>query len=667
MSVFSVIVFFAIALSVAVTFSGVKRAAAGRRGMLSLALLLILLPTLPQALTARLTMRDLPLNADDAFVYEDDSLVPDSGAKALQPDTSEHAVWRRLPLLDGLAMHGAPALPNDFSALPYVNPDAPKGGRLIQSVIGTFDNLNPFVPRGIAAQGINTLVFQPLMARSADEPFSVYGLIAHSARMPDDRSFIVFHINPRARFSDGQAISAEDVVFTFNLLRSKGHAFHRSNYAHVKAATEVNPLTVRFDLDGQNRETPLILAQMPVLPSHLIDPETFDQSTFQIPVGSGPYVVDAVDAGRSITFRRNPAFWARELPVTRGLYNVDEIRFDYYRDVNTQFEAFKAGLYDVRVEQSAARWATAYDFPALTDGRIVRETLPVGTPRPMEGFALNARRGPLADVRVREALGYFFDFAWVNRQLFHGVYARTDSYFSGSPLSSAGVPASARERALFAPFPGAVREDILEGRWRPPEADGTGRDRALARRGLDLLADAGYTLQDGALRDARGTPLTIEIMVKSRDEERLALNFAQSLAPAGIAVDVRLVDEAQYWKRLLAFDFDVILYRWNVSASPGSEQLNRWSAAAADKPGSLNIAGVKSPVVDAAIGALLAATSVEEFTDSVRALDRGLLSGFHAVPLFHADGQWIARRADVERPQTTPLFGPVIDSWWRKP
>ncbi|MGV6872638.1 extracellular solute-binding protein [Pseudochelatococcus sp. B33] len=621
---------------------------------------LILFSAAASGVAARPTIPDLPVTADD-------SLVPDSEAKTPLPLTGEDAQWRRLPLLDGLAMHGAPQLPDDFAALPYVNADAPKGGRLVQSVLGTFDNLNPFVPKGIAAQGITTLVFQPLMARSADEPFSVYGLVAHSARMPEDRSFIVFHINPRARFSDGQAISAEDVVFTFNLLRKKGQMYYRSYFAQVKEAREINPLTVRFDLTGENRETPLMLAQMPILPAHLIDPETFEQTTFQIPVGSGPYVVAAVDAGRSITFRRDPHFWARELPVTRGLYNADEIRFDYYRDVNTQFEAFKAGLYDVRVEQSAARWAVGYDFPAVSDGRVVRETLPVGTPRPMEGFALNGRRGALADVRVREALGYFFDFPWVNRQLFHGLYKRTESYFSGSPLSSAGVPASVRERALLAPFPGAVRDDILEGRWRPPEADGTGRDRTLARKGLDLLASAGYTLQDGALRDAGGVPLVFEIMVKSREEERLALNFAQSLQPAGITANVRLVDEAQYWKRLLAFDFDVILYRWNVSASPGSEQTNRWSSAAADRPGSLNITGVKSPAVDAAIAALLAAKTTEEFTDSVRALDRALLSGFHVVPLFHADGQWIARRAGIGRPETTPLFGPVIDSWWRKP
>lgn len=665
MSVFLVIVIFAIASSVTVPLFRVKHGSTSTRlanysPAITITLFLLYFSTGTSELTAGPLIRDLPLTADNPVAVH-------ASAESERPSGTDKAHWLDLPLRTGLAMHGTPDLPEDFPALPYVNASAPKGGRLVQSVLGTYDNLNPFVPRGIAAQGINTLVFQPLMARSANEPFSVYGLIAHAARMPDDRRFIVFHINPRARFSDGHAISAEDVVFSYNLLRKKGQAFHRSNFAHVQSATEIDPLTVRFDLDGTNRETPLIVAQMPILPAHLIDAETFEHTTFQTPVGSGPYVVAGVDAGRSITFRRDPGFWAQDLPVTRGLYNFDEIRFDYYRDVNTQFEAFKAGLYDVRVEQSAARWAIGYDFPAITDGRIVREVLPVGTPRPMEGFAFNGRRGALADVRVREALGYFFDFPWVNRQLFHGVYARTDSYFSGSALSSAGRPASARERTLLAKFPGMVREDFLEGRWLPPRADGTGRDRKLARKGLDLLAGAGYTLQDGALHDANGKPLNFEIMVKSRDEERLALNFAQSLRPAGISADVRLVDEAQYWKRLLAFDFDVILYKWNVSASPGSEQLNRWSSAAAERSGSLNITGVKSPAVDAAIDALLAARGREEFTDYVRALDRALLSGFHVVPLFHADGQWIARRADVERPQMTPLFGPVIDSWWRKP
>ncbi|MFT0892097.1 extracellular solute-binding protein [Pseudochelatococcus sp. G4_1912] len=628
------------------------------------------------ALFMLLAVSFMPLTVHAKPVIRDLTEHQETAVDELPGDHSED--WKNLPLLDALAQHGEPQLPDEFTALPYVNPDAPKGGRLVQGVTGTFDNLNPFTPKGIAAQGITNLVFQPLMARSADEPFSLYGLVANAVRMPDDRSFIIFHINPRARFSDGHPITAEDILFSFNLLRSKGQMFYRSFYGQVTHVDEIDPLTVRFDITGGNRETPMILAQMPVLPSHLIDDQTFEQATFQTPVGSGPYVVAEVDAGRSISFKRDPNFWAQDLPITRGLYNFDEIRFDYYRDVNTQFEAFKAGLYDVRIEESAARWATGYDFPAMKDGTIIKETLPLATPRPMYGFALNTRRGPLADIKVREALAYFFDFPWVNRNLFHDLYTRTGSYFSGSALSSQGVPASAGERALLAPFPDAVRPDIMEGTWRPPEADGSGRDRTLARKGLDLLASAGYTLKGDVLRNESGEPLTFEIMVVSRDQERLALNFAQSLKPAGITANVRLVDEAQYWKRLLAADFDVILYTWNVSASPGSEQLNRWSSASADRPGSLNITGAKSPAIDAMIDALLVAQTQEQFTDAVRALDRTLLSGFYVMPLFHVDERWVARRATVERPEKVPLFvsgsaavgaipGALIDTWWQKP
>lgn len=569
--------------------------------------------------------------------------------------------------LHGLAMHGAPALPAGFTALPYANPDAPKGGRLIQSIIGTYDNLNPYVPKGIAAQGITTLVFQPLMARSADEPFSVYGLIARSVDMPADRSSIVFHLDPDARFSDGHPVTAEDVLFSFNLLREKGQMFYRSFYKQISKAEAPDAMTVRFEIDGDNRETPLILAQMPILPAHRIDPETFEATTFQQPVGSGPYLVDSVDAGRSITFRRNPDFWARDLPVTQGLYNFDEIRFDYYRDVNTQFEAFKAGLYDVRVEPSAARWATEYDFPAIDQGQVVQESFVLGVPKPMYAFAFNTRRPLFADVRVREALGHFLDFPWINRNLFHGLYRRTGSYFAASELSALGQPASPHERALLAPFPNAVRPDIMNGTWRPPEADGSGRDRDQARQGLDLLGQAGFDLAGKTLRNAKGEALDFEIMVSTRDQERLALNYAQSLARMGITARVRLVDEAQYWKRLLSFDYDMILYTWNVSASPGSEQVNRWSSAAADRQGSLNITGAKSPALDAMIEALLAADGREDFTAAVRAFDRVLLSGFYTVPLFHAESQWVARRAEIEHPSRTPMFGPVLETWWRKP
>jgi peptide/nickel transport system substrate-binding protein len=573
-------------------------------------------------------------------------------------------------LRHAIAAYGEPALPADFANFPYVNPKAPKGGTLRQSVLGTFDNLNPFVPKGIAAQGITTLVVQGLMARSADEPFSLYPLVAKAVELPDDRSFITFHLDPRAHFSDGVPITAADVEFSWSLLKTKGQLFHRAYYSGVTRVTILDPHTIRFDLDGANRETALMIAQMPVLPKHAIDPDTFEETTFKRPIGSGPYVVADVDAGRSITFRRDPNFWAKDLPTTRGLYNFDEIRLDYVRDVNTQFEAFKAGLYDMRIEQSAARWATGYDFPAVRDGRIVRETLPVGTPKPMSGFAFNTRRAVFSDIRVREALTDLLDFEWINRNLYYGLYRRCDSYFGDSELSSHGRPASARERALLAPFPGAVRPEILEGRWSPPQSDGSGSDRQLARHAIDLLAQAGFRIDGTQMRRERpggslGEPLAFEIMVVSRDQERLALNFAQSLARIGVAADVRLVDEAQYWKRLKSFDFDMILNTWNVVASPGSEQLNRWSVAAADREGSLNYPGARSPAADAMIDAMLAATSKEDYVAAVRALDRVLLSGSYVVPLFYAPGQWIARRASIKRPKYVPLTGAAVESWWQ--
>lgn len=582
-----------------------------------------------------------------------------AAASAHADDVRRHAI----------AKYGDPALAAGFTHFPYVNPQAPKGGRLVQSVLGTYDNLNPFALKGISAQGLTSLVYQSLMARSADEPFSLYALVAESVELPEDRSYIVFHLDPRARFSDGQPITAADVLFTWALLKEKGKPYHRSYYRKVAKATAPDERTVRFDLaDTKDREIPLVLAMMQVLPKHAIDADSFEATTFKTPIGSGPYVVAAVEPGKSITYRRDPNFWAADLPSTRGLFNFDEVRFDYFRDVNTQFEAFKAGLYDVRMETSAARWATGYTFPALADGRVVREELPLGTPKPMSGFAFNTRRPLFEDVRVREALGFFFDFEWVNRNLFFGLYRRTASYFAGSQLSSHERPATARERELLAPFPGTVRADILDGRWSPPVSDGSGRDRQLARNAFDLLKAAGFDLADGVLRRKdTNEPFAFEIMVASRDQERLALNFSQSLARAGVTARIRLVDEAQYWKRLQTFDFDMILYTWNVSASPGNEQENRWNMASAQRLGSLNYTGARQPAIDAMIAAMLAAHSLDDYVAAVRAFDRVLLSGFYVVPLYHAPGQWVARWAGIRRPDYTPMFGALAESWWREP
>ena len=579
------------------------------------------------------------------------------------------------PLADGaspaaraIAMHGEPALGPDFANLPYVNPAAPKGGRLTLAYDGAFDSLNPYNVRALStAQGLTGNVYQALMMRSTDEPFTLYGLIAQSIETDAARSHVVFHLDPRARFSDGGAITAQDVVFTFNLLKERGRPQQRAALSLIKTIDAPDSLTVRCDLTGANdRELPMILAMMPVLSRLHTDAAHFDEQTLQIPISSGPYVVAEVKPGERLVLRRNPDYWARDLPVTRGLYNFDEIRIDYYRDATAMFEAFKAGLYDFRIESDPTRWRGGYDFPALRDGRVVRQAVPNGLPKGVDGFAFNTRRPVFADPRVREALAMMFDFEWINANLYGGVYRRSTGFFDDSELSSVGRPASPLERALLAPYPDAVRAEVMEGRWTPPVSDGSGRDRALARRALSLLGEAGYTLKDGALANARGESIAFEILVRSRQDERLALAYSQSLSRIGAAATVRLVDEVQFQRRRGRFNFDMMMGTWAASPSPGGEEVGRWGSASANMDSSYNICGAASPAIDAMIAALLAAKTHEDFVAAVRALDRVLISGFYIVPLFYAPDQWIAYSAKLGRPERTPLFGVNTDTWWRK-
>ena len=543
-----------------------------------------------------------------------------------------------------IAMHGAPALAAGFDHLPYANRDAPKGGRLALAYLGAFDSLNPYNVKALStAQGLVGNVYQSLMARSADEPFTLYGLIAQSIETDDARDRVVFHLNPAAHFSDGAEIVAADVLFTFNLLKAKGLPSQRAAYALVKSADAPDDLTVRFDLAGaDDRELPLILAMMPVLSRAHTDSAHFEDQTLQIPVGAGPYKVADVVPGQRLTLARDPGYWARDLPINRGLYNFDEIRIDYFRDASAMFEAFKAGLVDFRLEDDPTRWRDGYGFPAVRDGRVLRATAPYGLPKGISGFAFNTRRSIFADPQTREGLATMFDFEWINANFYAGVYKRSKSFFDDSELSAAGRPASPKERALLAPFPGAVRDDILEGRWAPPVSDGSGRDRALARKALDLLAGAGYALSGATLVDARGRPLSFEILVKTLQEERLALAYSANLARIGVTATVRLVDEVQFQRRRARFDFDMMIGSWIASPSPGNEQRNRWSSAAAAMEGSYNICGAASPAIDAMIAAVVAARDRDDFVAAVRALDRLLLSGFYIVPLFYAPDQWIA-------------------------
>jgi peptide/nickel transport system substrate-binding protein len=573
-------------------------------------------------------------------------------------------------LRHGIAMHGEPALKPGFEHLPYANPQAPKGGRITLALQGTFDALNPLIVLGVAPDVVPRYVLQSLMLRSTDEPFTIYGLIARSVEMPEDRSFITFNLDPRARFSDGHPLTAEDVRFTFEVLKKHGKPFHRSSFGQVKSVEILSPHRIRFDLSGSNdRELPLLIGTtMPIFPAHATDGDNFDKTTLTPPIGSGPYALTEVRPGERVVLTRRKDYWGEDLPVTRGLYNFDEIRYDFYRDANSLFEAFKAGLYDFRIEGDPGQWATGYDIPAVQSGRIIRETVTSRLPKGMNGFVFNTRKAIFGDTRVREALGNLFDFEWVNRNLFFGQLARSDSYFSGSDLASTGRPANERERMLLAPFPGAVREDIMEGRWAPPAGDGSGRDREMARRALSLLSEAGWVLKNDVLvRKETGEPFGFELLVNSRQQERLALNYSQALSRIGIRARVRLVDDVQYWRRLARFDFDMVQWLWPASASPGNEQRNRWSSAAATRGGSHNHSGATSPAIDRLIDALLEAKSREDFVSSVRALDRALLSGFYVVPLFYVKDQWLAYSSDLKKPGTTPLMGTNIDTWWRQP
>lgn len=561
------------------------------------------------------------------------------------------------PVQHAIAMHGQPALPPGFAHLPYADPKAPRGGRIIFGIQGTFDSLNPLIVLGVAPDAVPRYVQQSLLFRSADEPFTAYGLLASRAELDADRRKLAFEIDPRATFSDGAPVTAPDVLFTVEMLKTKGKPFHRSSLARITKASAPSPKRVEFELgDGSNRELPLVIGALPIFAKHATNAETFGDTSFKPALGSGPYAVSEVRPGESLTLKRRKDFWAEDHPLTRGLFNADEIRYDFYRDSNALFEAFKAGLYDVRLEGDPTRWMTGYDIPAVHDGRITRQTLHFDTPKGMTGLVFNTRRPVFSDVRAREALGLLFDFEWVNRNLFHGVYRRAGSFFSDSPLSALGIPADAREKALLAAFPDAVREDILSGTWKPSETDGSGRDREQARKALDLLRVAGYALQDGVLRNGKGEPFTFEITVTSRPQERLALNYAQSLGRLGITANVRLIDDVQYWRRLSAFDFDMIQWTWPASASPGNEQIGRWGAANAERKGSLNYAGVRSPAVDAVLQALLGAREREDFVAAVRALDRLLLSGFYVVPLYYLPDTWLALARDVVMAGRQPAY-----------
>ncbi|RTL54632.1 MAG: ABC transporter substrate-binding protein [Bradyrhizobiaceae bacterium] len=567
-----------------------------------------------------------------------------------------------------IAMHGRPALPPDYTHMPYANPDAPKGGRMVYGVLGTFDSLNPFIVKGVAVQQIRGYVVESLMARGNDEPFTLYGLLANGVETDDARSYVTFHLDPRTKFSDGTPVRAEDVLFSWELMRDKGRPNYRLYYSKVTKAAALDERTIRFDFGGTaDRELPLILGLMPIFAKHAVDTATFEETSMTAPLGSGPYRVTNVKPGASVTLTRNPAYWGADRPAVKGLWNFDEVRLDFYREANGSFEAFKRSLYDFRNETEPLRWHEGYDFPAARSGEVIREEIKTGTPQPTEFLVFNTRRPVFADIRVRQALLLLYDFEWINRNYFFGLYGRAPGYFAGSELSAAGRDADARERQLLAPYIQSVQPDILDGTYHLPVTDGSGRDRDTLRAALDLFKQAGYELDGKDLRNTTThAPLAFEILVTTRDQERIALAYARDAKRAGVTVSVRVVDAVQFDQRKLVFDFDMIQNRWDQSLSPGNEQAFYWGSESASINGTRNYMGAKNPAVDAMIAAMLEARERPDFVSAVRALDRVLISGCYAIPLYNIQRQWIARWNRIEQPERNALTGYLPETWWAR-
>ena len=566
----------------------------------------------------------------------------------------------------GIAMHGKPLHASDFTHVSYVNPNAPKGGNVTFASLGSFDSLNPLIVKGVAAAGIREYVFESLMARAYDEPFSLYGLLAETIDTPEDRSWVSFTLRKEARFSDGKPITVEDVLFSHSLLRDKGRPNHRTYYSKVTKAEKTGPRTVKFTFDAQgDREMPLIMGLMPVLPRHGFSEDIFESTSLTPPIGSGPYRVTEVNPGSHVVYTRNPDYWGKNLAINKGRFNFDQIKYEYYRDDGPMFQAFQKGLFQLWPESDSGRWARGYSFPAFREGRVVREDFPISVPSGMSALVFNTRRPLFADIRVRQALTYMLDFQWLNKNYYFNLYTRTQSFFDRSTLSSHDRAADAREKELLGPFKDAVSPAIMDGTYNLPVSDGTGRNRVNRRKALALLKAAGYELKSGKLVNVKsGMPFTFEILAVSGGQQRLFLKFVESLKGLGIDAHLRLVDSAQYQRRRQTFDFDMIQAFWYASLSPGNEQLFRWSARSADQEGSFNYAGVKNPAADAMIAALLAAKNSDNFVSAVRALDRVLLSGHYVIPLFHQKSQWTARWKQLAHPAKTSLYGYRVDTWW---
>ncbi|QUE74172.1 extracellular solute-binding protein [Stutzerimonas stutzeri] len=559
-----------------------------------------------------------------------------------------------------------PKYPADFTHFDYANPDAPKGGTLREAGFGSFDSLNPFINKGVAADDVG-LIYDTLTAQSLDEPFTVYGLLAERIEKGPNNQWVRFYLRPEARFHDGEPVKAEDVVFTFETLLAKGAPHYRGYYADVEKAVIEGPRQVRFDFKhAGNRELPLILGQLPVLPKHWWADRDFGAGSMEPPLGSGPYRIERVEPGRTIQYARVEDYWGKDLPVNRGFYNFNRIRFDYYRDNNVALQAFKAGQFDYWLETSAKNWASAYDVDAVKDGRIIKEEIPNLNPQGMQGFVFNTRKKHLQDPRVREALALLFDFEWTNRQLFNGAYTRTVSYFDNSELAASGLP-SEGELKLLEPLRGQIPDEVFEKPFKLPHTNADGKIREQQRRAYELLTEAGWKIENDRMVDANGKPVKFEFLLVQADFERVLLPYKRNLAGLGIDLEIRRVDVSQYINRLRSRDYDMIVSGFGQSNSPGNEQREYWHSASADNPGSRNFIGLKDPAIDTLVEKLIAADSREELITRTRALDRVLLWGHYVIPNWHIKTWRVAYWNHLAHPQTTPAYDIGLMTWWKKP
>jgi len=570
----------------------------------------------------------------------------------------------------GIAMHGAPKYQNGFAHFDYVNSDAPKGGTLRLNANGSFDSTNPFIVFGQPVAYL-TLVYESLMTRSWDEPFALYGLLATSIEVPEDRASIIFNLNPKAKWSDGQPVTADDVLFSFTTLRDKGRPNHRTYYKKVAKAEKLDERRIKFtfthETDGRiDREMPLIMGLMPILPKHIWENRDFEKTSLVIPMGSGPYKVSKLDPGRSILYTRAPDYWGKDLPVQKGLYNFDEIRIDYYRDESVALEGFKANQFDLRREFNPNKWATAYDFPAVKDGRVKQEQFEHHRPEPAAGFVFNTRRDPFHDPALRAALEYTFDSGWINKNLFHSQYHRTESFFPNSELAAPSMP-EGKELEILNKYRTQLLPEIFTAPVKPPSTDGGEESlRGNLLKARAILQTAGYIWKEEMLYAPQATaPVTFEIMLADPSEEKIALTWARALKRIGITPRVHTVDSAQYQARLASFDFDVTSYKWINTLSPGNEQVFFWGSAAADQKGSRNYPGVKDSVVDALANAIPATATREDLVATTHALDRVLMAGHYTIPFYYLGVDDIAYwTTHLFYPSPPPLYGTVLESWW---